>query len=154
MTELSGVDLARQALVAAREAAKKNGATTKKPKRRTTTVVRRDGREPLGLKAAIGLMLTERGMVAPAAGASVLAEFGTILTVAVPELAGRVQGVAFDADTGRLDVVPDAPAVGIRLRASGRRRPRAPDAARATPGPSRHLHASGASGRFSSRLPG
>ncbi|MET9648346.1 hypothetical protein AB0K71_05320 [Streptomyces syringium] len=46
MTELSGVDLARQALVAAREAAKKNGcAQTKKPKRRTGTVVRRDGRE-------------------------------------------------------------------------------------------------------------
>jgi hypothetical protein len=43
-TELSGVDLARHALVAAREAAKKNGAThTKKPKRRTGTVVRRDG---------------------------------------------------------------------------------------------------------------
>ncbi|MFL4910692.1 hypothetical protein ACJ6WF_48285 [Streptomyces sp. MMS24-I2-30] len=44
-TELSGVDLARQALIAAREAAKKNGGTqTKKPKRRTGTVVRRDGR--------------------------------------------------------------------------------------------------------------
>jgi hypothetical protein len=45
-TELRRVDLARQALVAAREAAKKNGATGKeKPKRRTGTVVRRDGRE-------------------------------------------------------------------------------------------------------------
>ncbi|WP_424863421.1 hypothetical protein [Streptomyces sp. MMS24-I29] len=30
MTELSGVDLARQALAAAREAAKKNSATTKR----------------------------------------------------------------------------------------------------------------------------
>ncbi|WP_327349046.1 hypothetical protein [Streptomyces europaeiscabiei] len=54
LTELSGVDLARQALVAARETAKKNGTTRKeKPKRRTGTVVRRDGREPLGLGAAI-----------------------------------------------------------------------------------------------------
>ncbi|MFD9601765.1 DUF721 domain-containing protein [Streptomyces sp. NPDC059970] len=116
MTELSGVDLARQALVAAREAAKKNGATTRKPKRRTTTVVRRDGREPLGLGSAIGRMMTERGMVAPAAGGSVLAHFDTILAAAVPELAGRVQAVAFDADTGRLDVVPDAPACGTKLR--------------------------------------
>ncbi|MBH1937832.1 DUF721 domain-containing protein [Streptomyces sp. AV19] len=116
MTELSGVDLARQALVAAREAAKKNGATSKKPKRRTTTVARRDGREPLGLGAAIGLMMTERGMVAPAAGGSVLARFDAILAAAVPELAGRVQAVKFDADTGRLDVVPDAPAVGTKLR--------------------------------------
>ncbi|MFE7055891.1 hypothetical protein [Streptomyces californicus] len=36
--ELSGVDLARQALLAAREAARKNGATRQKPKRRTNTV--------------------------------------------------------------------------------------------------------------------
>ncbi|MYY03185.1 MULTISPECIES: DciA family protein [unclassified Streptomyces] len=115
-TELSGVDLARQALVAAREAAKKNGSATRKPKRRTTTVVSRDGREPLGLGSAISRMLTERGMVAPAAGGSVLAQFDAILAAAVPELAGRVKAVAFDADTGRLDVAPDAPAVGTKLR--------------------------------------
>lgn len=116
-TELSGVDLARQALVAAREAAKKNGTTRKeKPKQRTGTVVRRDGREPLGLGAAIGMMMTERGMVAPAAGGSVLAHFDTILAAAAPELAGHVQAVAFDADTGRLDVAPEAPAYGTKLR--------------------------------------
>ncbi|MGA5559223.1 hypothetical protein [Streptomyces lavendulocolor] len=48
--EISGVDLARQALLAAREAAKKNGGAgrTTKPKRRGT-VLRRYGREPLGL---------------------------------------------------------------------------------------------------------
>ncbi|MFI0263957.1 hypothetical protein ACH4OW_33640 [Streptomyces sp. NPDC017056] len=87
--ELSGVDLARQALVAALEAAKKNSAIqTKKPKRRTGTAVRRDGREPLGLGAAIGMMMTERGMVAPAAGGSVLAAFDAILAASVPELAG------------------------------------------------------------------
>lgn len=115
-TELSRVDLARQALLAAREAARKNGATTKKPKRRTGTAVRRDGREPLGLGSAIGMMMTERGMVAPVAGGSVLADFDAILAAAVPELAGRVRAVAFDADTGRLDVVPDAPACGTQLR--------------------------------------
>ncbi|MGC4986615.1 hypothetical protein ACLQ18_39500 [Streptomyces sp. DT193] len=115
-SELGGVDLARQALIAAREAAKKNGATSKKPKRRTTTVVPRDGREPLGLGSAISRMRTERGMVAPAAGGTVLARFDTILAAAVPELSDRVRAVAFDADTGRLDVVPDAPAVGTTLR--------------------------------------
>ncbi|MER7826956.1 DUF721 domain-containing protein [Streptomyces sp. NPDC096097] len=116
MTELSGVDLAHQALVAAREATRRNGATTKTPKRRTTPVVRHDGREPLGLGPAIGMMMTERGMVAPAAGGSVLTQFDTILDVAVPELTGRVQAVAFDVDSGRLDLVPDAPAVGTKLR--------------------------------------
>ncbi|OLO25429.1 hypothetical protein PZ61_0237685 [Streptomyces sp. MNU77] len=116
-SELSGVDLARQALLAAREAARKSGATAKKPKRRTTTTaVRREGREPLGLGSAIGMMMTERGMTVPAAGGSVLADFDTILTAVVPELAGRVKAVAFDAETGRLDVAPDAPAAGTKLR--------------------------------------
>ncbi|UUS35078.1 MULTISPECIES: hypothetical protein [Streptomyces] len=113
---LSGVDLARQALLAAREAAKRNGARTTKPKWRTDTALRRDGREPLGLGAAIGMMVTERGLVAPAAGGSVLARFGDILAAAAPELAGHVKAVGFDADTGRLDVAPDAPAYGTKLR--------------------------------------
>ncbi|MGW7425802.1 DUF721 domain-containing protein [Streptomyces sp. NPDC054813] len=116
-SELSGVDLARQALAAAREAAKKNGGTQKaKPKRSRTQVVRRNGREPLGLGTAITMMMTERGMVAPAAGGSLLAQFGDILAAAAPELAGHVQAVAFDADIGRLDVAPEAPAYGTKLR--------------------------------------
>ncbi|MFD8715391.1 DUF721 domain-containing protein [Streptomyces anulatus] len=115
-SEMSGVDLARQTLLAARETARKNGASRQKPKRRTTTAVRRDGREPLGLGSAISMMMTERGMAAPAAGGSVLADFDTILATVVPELTGRVQAVAFDAKTGRLDVVPDAPAARTKLR--------------------------------------
>ncbi len=114
--ELSGVDLARQALLAAREAAKKNGAQTKKPKRRTGTTLRRDGREPLGLGTAITTMMTERGLVAPAAGGSVRAQWEAILAAAAPELAGHVQAVKFDAETGRLDVAPDAPAYGTKVR--------------------------------------
>ncbi|MFE7427938.1 DUF721 domain-containing protein [Streptomyces sp. NPDC057545] len=55
-------------------------------------------------------------MAAPAAGGSVLAHFEVILAAAVPELSGPVRAVAFDAETGRLDVVPDAPAVGTQLR--------------------------------------
>ncbi|MFB6977516.1 hypothetical protein [Streptomyces scopuliridis] len=39
----------------------------------------------------------------------------------MPELVGRAQAVAFDADTGRLDVVPDAPACGTKLRWSMRK---------------------------------
>ncbi|MEW2577711.1 DUF721 domain-containing protein [Streptomyces syringium] len=117
MTELSGVNLARQALIAAREAARENGSTRKdKPRRRTGQSVRRDGREPLGLGAAISMMVTERGMVAPAAGGSVLAQFEAMLAAAAPELAGHVQAVAFYADAGRLDVAPGAPAYGMQLR--------------------------------------
>ncbi|GAA1924116.1 DciA family protein [Streptantibioticus ferralitis] len=114
---LSGVDLARQALVAAREAAKKNGSRRQeKPKRSRTQVVRHGGREPLGLGTEITMMMTERGMVAPAAGGSVLARWDDVLAAAAPELAGHARAVAFDSDTGRLDVVPDAPAYGTKLR--------------------------------------
>jgi hypothetical protein len=59
------------------------------------------------------MMMTERGVVAPAVGGSVLAQFDDILAAAAPELAGHVQAVAFDADTGRLDV---APAYSTKLR--------------------------------------
>ncbi|MER7689637.1 hypothetical protein [Streptomyces sp. NPDC097610] len=78
-TELNGVDLARQALVAAREAAKKNGAARKeKPKRRTGTVVRRDGREPLGLGSAISMMMIERGSPSVSACPSLRAVRGRV----------------------------------------------------------------------------
>lgn len=112
----SGVDLARQALVAAREAAKKNrSGPAQKPRRRTVTV-RRDGREPYGLGEAIMAMMTERAWSAPAAGGDVLAQWSGILTAVAPELAGHAQAVRFDAETGQLDVVPDAPAYGTKLR--------------------------------------
>ncbi|WP_411078311.1 DciA family protein [Streptomyces sp. cmx-10-25] len=115
-SETSSVDLARQALLAAREAAKaKKSEARQKPRRRTTTVVR-DGRAPLGFGTAIGLMMTERGLVAPAAGGSVLAQWDTILTAAATELAGHVRAVAVDEESGRLDVVPDAPAYATQAR--------------------------------------
>ncbi|WP_251983039.1 hypothetical protein [Streptomyces violaceusniger] len=84
-TEPSGVDLAGQSLAAAGEQAKKNrGHRKQKPKRRTGQAVRRDGREALGLGTAITMMMTERGMVAPAAGGGVLARFDDILAAAAP----------------------------------------------------------------------
>ncbi|WP_317633904.1 hypothetical protein [Streptomyces sp. A13(2022)] len=59
--ETSGVDLARVALRAAMEATRKNGGGQKtKRKPRTVTTVRRDGRKPMGLGAAIGALVTER----------------------------------------------------------------------------------------------
>ncbi|MCD9904488.1 hypothetical protein LUR56_39360 [Streptomyces sp. MT29] len=72
--------------------------------------------EPLGLGTAIRMMMTERGVASPAVGGSVLADYDTILVAVVPELAGRVQAVASDAEIGRLDVVPDLPADGTQLR--------------------------------------
>ncbi|MEU1091474.1 DUF721 domain-containing protein, partial [Streptomyces sp. NPDC005892] len=94
----------------------KNGAGRPKPKRRTGAVVRRDGRDPMGLGTAISRMLTERGMNAPAAGGTVLAQFDAILRSVAPDLIGRARAVGFDVDTGRLDIVPDGSAAGTKLR--------------------------------------
>ncbi|MEE1798391.1 DciA family protein [Streptomyces sp. JV176] len=112
----SGVDLARQALVAAREAAKKNGNGPVRKARRRTVTVRRDGREPYGLGEAITAMMTERAWRAPAADGSLLAQWHSILTTVAPELAGHARAVRFHAESGKLDIVPDAPAYGTKLR--------------------------------------
>ncbi|UXX98024.1 hypothetical protein N7U49_47855 (plasmid) [Streptomyces sp. AD2-2] len=68
--ELSGIDLARVARGAAPETERKNGGSTRsaKPKPRTTSVVRHDGREPVGLGAAIGAPVIERAWELPATG--------------------------------------------------------------------------------------
>ncbi|WP_329453195.1 DUF721 domain-containing protein (plasmid) [Streptomyces sp. NBC_01724] len=112
----SGVDLARQALFAAREAAKKKGAARAEKPRGRTRVVYRNGRDPLGLGEAITAMMTACAWSAPAAGGGVLAQWESIVAEAVPRLAGHTRAAKFDADTGQLDVVPDAPAYGTMLR--------------------------------------
>jgi hypothetical protein len=110
--QLSGVDLARVALRAAMEAARKNGNShTAKAKPRTTRVVRRDGREPMGLGAAIGALVTERAWELPAAGASLRERWAAI----APDLAGHVAAVGYDADSGRLTVCPESTAWATKL---------------------------------------
>jgi predicted nucleic acid-binding Zn ribbon protein len=111
--QLSGIDLARVALRAAKVAAQKNGGgRTTQPKPRTTRVVRRDGREPMGLGAAIGALVTERAWELPAAGASLRARWEAI----APELAGHVAAVSYDADSGRLTVCPESTAWATTAR--------------------------------------
>ncbi|MFF3432450.1 DUF721 domain-containing protein [Streptomyces sp. NPDC002602] len=109
----SGVDLARVALRAAVEAARKNGSGPKpKNKPRVVTTVRRDGREPMGLGAALGALITERAWTLPAAGASLRERWAAI----APELAGRVTAAAFDPDSGRLTVCPESSGWATRVR--------------------------------------
>ncbi|MFE9661548.1 DciA family protein [Streptomyces sp. NPDC005955] len=68
--------------------------------------MRREGREPMGLGAAIGVLVTERAWALPAAGASLRERWATI----APDLAGHVVAVGFDADSGRLTVCPESSA--------------------------------------------
>jgi predicted nucleic acid-binding Zn ribbon protein len=111
--ETSGVDLARVALRAAMEAARKNGGGQKaKQKPQPVRTVRRDGREPMGLGAAIGALVTERAWELPAAGATLRDRWAAI----APELAGHVAAVSYDADSGRLTVCPESTAWATKVR--------------------------------------
>ena len=112
--QTSGVDLARVALRAAMEAARKNGTGPKVKKQpRLVRTVRRDGREPMGLGAAIGALVTERAWELPAAGATLRERWAAI----APELAGHVvAAVSYDADSGRLTVCPESSAWATKAR--------------------------------------
>ncbi|MFE2046013.1 DciA family protein [Streptomyces sp. NPDC059477] len=111
--EVSGVDLARVALRAAMEQARKNGSGPKaKRKPRTGTAVRRDGREPMGLGAAIGALVTERAWALPAAGGALRERWAVI----APDLVGHVAAVGYEPDTGELTLRPDSAAWATKAR--------------------------------------
>lgn len=78
----------------------------------TDVTVRRDGREPMGLGAAIGALVTERAWELPAAGATLRERWAAI----APELAGHVVAVGFDADSGQLTVCPESSAWATKAR--------------------------------------
>jgi hypothetical protein len=76
--------------------------------------VRGDGREVQGLAAVFQGLVTERAWEVPAAGGTVLQQWPAI----APDLAPHVRAVGFDADSGRLDLLPDSPAYATQLRMS------------------------------------
>ncbi|UQA92340.1 DciA family protein [Streptomyces halobius] len=114
---LSGVDLARVTLHAAREAAKKCGATdARAPRRRQERVVRRDGRDPQGFAAVLQSLMADRAWQLPAAGGTVLDQWPDIAAAVAPQLPDHVRAVAFHPENGQLDLRPDSPAYATQLR--------------------------------------
>ncbi|MFE5560261.1 hypothetical protein [Streptomyces sp. NPDC056544] len=93
----SGVDLARVALRAAREAAKKTGVRTAKSKPRPARTVRREGRAPMGLGEAFNALMAERGWDLPTSGAGLCERWEAV----APDLADHVAAVGYDAERGR-----------------------------------------------------
>jgi hypothetical protein len=82
----------RKAVYRTKEAARENGSSQKaKQKPQPVRTVRRDGRAPMGLGAAIGALVTGRPWELPAAGATLRERSAAI----APELAGHVVAVAF-----------------------------------------------------------
>jgi hypothetical protein len=107
----SGADLARAALIRARQAAKTNPAPQrKKPTKQRTT--RTGGRDPIGLATAITGMMGDRGWQPPETGGSILDQWPTI----APELADKVHAERFEHDTGILHLRPVSPAYATQLR--------------------------------------
>ncbi|MER5274333.1 DciA family protein [Streptomyces sp. NPDC002809] len=118
--ELSGVDLARVALHAAKEQAKARGAAAqqKKQARRgggLRSGARADGRDPLPLGAAINRLITERGWETPAAVGGVMGRWPQIVG---DDLANHCVPLRYDEapDERVLTVQCDSTAWATQLR--------------------------------------
>ncbi|MER5781300.1 DUF721 domain-containing protein [Streptomyces mobaraensis] len=107
-----GVDLARVALRAAREAARRHVGRPLQPKPHTAAPARRDGREPLTLTSALAALVVERAWDLPTAGATLRERW----TAIAPDLADHVTAVGYNADSGRLTVQPDSAAWATKTR--------------------------------------
>lgn len=118
--EVSGVDLARVALRAAKEQARARGAAAqqKNQARRgggLRSGARSDGRDPLPLGSAINRLITERGWETPAAVGGVMGRWPQIVG---DDLANHCVPVRYDEDPAErvLTVQCDSTAWATQLR--------------------------------------
>ncbi|MEU7381593.1 MULTISPECIES: DciA family protein [unclassified Streptomyces] len=115
--EPSGVDLARVALRAAKEAARARGdaAQQRKQARRggLRSGARADGRDPMALGAAINRLITERGWEAPAAVGGVMGRWPQIVGA---DVAKHCVPDRYDEDERVLSVRCDSTAWATNLR--------------------------------------
>jgi predicted nucleic acid-binding Zn ribbon protein len=115
--EPSGVDLARVALRAAKEAARARGdaAQQKKQARRggLRSGARADGRDPMALGSAINRLITERGWEAPAAVGGVMGRWPEIVG---EDVAKHCVPERYDEDEHVLSVRCDSTAWATNLR--------------------------------------
>ncbi|MGV9888913.1 DUF721 domain-containing protein [Streptomyces sp. NPDC003395] len=116
--EPSGVDLARVALRAAKEAARARGdaAQQKKQARRgggLRSGARADGRDPMALGAAINRLITERGWETPAAVGGVMGRWPQIVG---EDVAKHCVPERYDEDERVLVVRCDSTAWATNLR--------------------------------------
>lgn len=114
---LSGVDLARVALRAAKEQARARGAAAqqKKQARRggLRSGARADGRDPLPLGAAINRLITERGWEAPAAVGGVMGRWPQLVGA---DVALHCEPQSYDEQERVLTVRCDSTAWATQLR--------------------------------------
>ncbi|MFD8777483.1 DciA family protein [Streptomyces sp. NPDC059916] len=113
--QLSGRDLARQALAAYKANASAGPCSTPaktKPKR---PVRPGDGRDPVSLAAAIAGLAAGIPIEAGIAGGNVIDQWATLC----PQFTDTVQPIAYDTERGRLDLRPASHAYAAQLRLLG-----------------------------------
>ncbi|MFH8219405.1 DUF721 domain-containing protein [Streptomyces sp. NPDC018057] len=116
--EPSGVDLARVALRAAKEAARARGDATRQKKQARRggglrSGARADGRDPMALGAAINRLITERGWETPAAVGGVMGRWPQIVGA---DVAKHCVPERYDEDERVLAVRCDSTAWATNLR--------------------------------------
>ncbi|MFD6414913.1 DUF721 domain-containing protein [Streptomyces sp. NPDC060194] len=114
---MSGVDLARQALAAAKAQAKARGDAAKQRKQARRgglrSGARADGRDPQPLGQAITRLITERGWEAPAAVGGVMGRWPELVG---EKLADHCVPQTYDEDTRVLTVLCSSTAWATELR--------------------------------------
>lgn len=111
--ELSGRDLAREALHQALAAAKQRGTdtTVRQKSKRLRTVKRAGGCEPVGLGNALAELIAARGWQPGSTGGDILQRWPAI----VPELAEHVRAEHYDQKRRCLHLRPSSPAFATQL---------------------------------------
>jgi hypothetical protein len=113
--QLSGKDLARQALAAYKATARTAPANTPAKPRRKRVARRGDGRDPVSLASALEALGADLPLEAGLAGGNLLDQWPTLC----PQYVGRVQAAGYDEHTGRLDLRPTSHAYAAQLRLLG-----------------------------------
>ncbi|MFG2359456.1 DciA family protein [Streptomyces sp. NPDC048521] len=113
--QLSGKDLARQALAAYKATARTAPTNTPAKPRRKPSTRRGDGRDPISLAAAITGLGADLPLEAGVAGGTLLDQWPELC----PHLVGRVEPTGYDEQTGRLDLRPGTHAYAAQLRLLG-----------------------------------
>lgn len=113
--QLSGRDLARQALAAYKSTARTAPTNTpSRPKTRRTARTG-SGRDPISLASAIAGLGADIHLEAGVAGGSVIDQWPTLC----PQYDGLVQPIHYDENTGRLDLRPGSHSYAAQLRLLG-----------------------------------
>ena len=112
--QLSGKDLARQAL-AAYKATARTAPTNPAKARRKSPTRRGRGRDPISFAAAIEGLGADLPLEAGVAGGSLLDRWADLC----PQYAGCVEPAGYDEHTGRLDLRPASHAYATQLRMLG-----------------------------------